>query len=330
MKQAIYLLAEQAFDRIYGPEQRAAIEQMVDIPADPHTSESIQQRPELLADVEVIFSGWGMAKVDESLLTHAPQLEFIFYGAGSIRGFTTDAMWDRGIRVCSAWAANAVPVAEFSFANIILLLKRAWRHAIDIKAQRRYAGKLPVAGAYGSTVGIVSLGEIGRQVCRWLQQLDVNVIAYDPYVAGEHAAELGAELVDLPDLFRRSDVVSIHTPWLPETEGMIDGKLIDSMKPGAGLLNTSRGAVIDEPAMVEVLQRRDDLCAVLDVTWPEPPPPDSPLYTLPNVILTPHIAGSMDAECRRMGQTMVEECRRWLAGEPLEYEVTREQAQVMA
>ncbi len=330
MNRAIYLLAEHAFDRIYGPDQRAAIEQMVDIDAELHTGETIEDRLDALTDVQVIFSGWGMPKVDAPLLAHAPDLEIIFYGAGSIRGFATDAMWDRGIRVCSAWAANGVPVAEFSFANIILLLKRAWRHALDIKAQRRYSGKLPVPGAYGSTVGLVSLGEIGRQVCRRLQHLDVNVIAYDPYVDRQHTAELDAELVDLPDLFRRSDVVSIHTPWLPETEGMIGGELIGSMKSGAGLLNTSRGAVIDEPAMIEVLQRRDDLSAVLDVTHPEPPAEDSPLYTLPNVVLTPHIAGSMDGECRRMGQTMVEECRRWLAGEPLNYEVTRERAKRMA
>jgi phosphoglycerate dehydrogenase-like enzyme len=102
------------------------------------------------------------------------------------------------------------------------------------------------------------------------------------------------------------------------------------MKPGASFINTARGAIVREGEMIEVLRARPDLFAVLDVTYPEPPAPDSPLYTLPNVILTPHIAGSMDGECRRMGRYMVEELRRYVKGEPLRWGISRERAAVLA
>jgi len=171
---------------------------------------------------------------------------------------------------------------------------------------------------------------IGRLVCSLLRPFDVRVIAYDPFATAETAASLGVTLGSLDECFARADVVSLHTPWLPETEKMITGAHFRSMRKDATFINTARGAVVDEPAMVEVLQQRPDLTAILDVTYPEPPKPGSPLYTLPNVILTPHIAGSMDTECRRMGRYAVDECRRFLAGQPLKWHVTRERAAALA
>jgi phosphoglycerate dehydrogenase-like enzyme len=177
---------------------------------------------------------------------------------------------------------------------------------------------------------LVSLGVIGRMVRERLRMLDVNVIAYDPYVTPAEAGKLNVRLVALDELFQQADVISLHTPWLKQTEGLVTGAHFASMKPGATFINTSRGAVVRETEMIRVLQDRPDLWAILDVTWPEPPPKDSPLYTLPNVIVTPHIAGSMDGECRRMGQYMIGELRRFLAGQPLQYQITREKAAIMA
>jgi phosphoglycerate dehydrogenase-like enzyme len=125
-------------------------------------------------------------------------------------------------------------------------------------------------------------------------------------------------------------VVSVHTPWLKETEGLITGAHLASMKPYSTFINTSRGAVVCEEEMIAALEQRPDLTAVIDVTQPEPPEPESSLYTLPNVILTPHIAGSVDAECRRMGQYMVDELKRFLAGDPLAYGLTKERVKTMA
>lgn len=171
---------------------------------------------------------------------------------------------------------------------------------------------------------------IGKRVCELLKPFDLEILAYDPFVSAEQAERLKVRLCSLETLFRQSDVVSLHTPWLKETEGMIRGEHLASMNKGATFINTSRGAVVNEPEMIRVLQERPDLQAVLDVTYPEPPEPGSPLYTLPNVVLTPHIAGSLARECSRMGMYAAEEARRFVQGEPPRYAITRELSQRLA
>ena len=327
---ALFVLNEGSYSLIYGPKERAAIDEMVEIYALPQTAASVKEDPAILADAEILFSGWGAPKMDAEFLAAAPKLKAVFYGAGSVKGMVTDALWERGIVVTSSWGANAIPVIEYTLAQILFSLKRGWSFALTIKRDGKYPRKDPVPGAYGSTVAIISLGMIGRGVCEHLKRFDVDVIAYDPFIAPATASELGVELVSLEDAFARADVVSLHTPWLKETENMIRGEHFRAMKQGATFLNTARGAVVDEPAMIEALTERPDLFAVLDVTYPEPPRPESPLYTLPNVILTPHIAGSMNNECRRMGQYAVDQCRCYLDGQPMQWQVTRELAAKLA
>ncbi|MBX2998035.1 MAG: hydroxyacid dehydrogenase [Caldilineaceae bacterium] len=327
---ALYLLNESAFDQIYGPDERRDIEELVELVAPLQTARSIAENPTVLAEVEVILSGWGMIPMDEAFLAAAPRLKAFFYGAGSIKHIVSDAFWARGIPITSAYAANAVPVIEFTLAQILLSLKRTWYYIFAIREQKQYVPRLPMPGAYGSTVGLISLGMIGSGVARKLQQFDLHVIAYDPFVSDERAADLGVELCSLDEIFARADVVSLHAPWLDETVGMIRGDHFARMKPDATFINTARGAIVREDEMIRVLQDRPDLWAILDVTYPEPPPPGSPLYTLPNVVLTPHIAGSLDNECRRMGRQIVDELRRFLHDEPLQWAIGWEQAAIMA
>lgn len=320
-----------AYRLIYDEETVQSLSKMMELDPTPYTAESIFEHPEALGDCEIIFSGWGAPKMDEEFLRLAPNLKIVFYGAGSVHGMVSDAFWKRGIRCVSAWGANAVPVSEYTLGMILLALKRALpsgREYTISKGSRRE--RLPVAGGFGSTVGIVSTGMIGRRVIELLRSFEVNVVAYDPYLGEAAAAALGVRKVSLEELFATSDVVSIHTPLLPQTVGMITGEHIASMKQGATLINSARGAVIRESELVSLLQQRTDLFAVLDVTAPEPPKPDSPLWELPNVLLTPHIAGSMGAECARHGHTMLEECRRYLAGETMRYEVDEEFVKTMA
>jgi phosphoglycerate dehydrogenase-like enzyme len=318
-------------DVIYGPDEIRDLAVLFDLSAPPQEADVIDRAPAVLADVDVIFSGWGAPCLDARFLAAAPRLKAMFYGAGSIKAVVTDAFWDRNLLITSAYAANAVPVAEYTLAQILWCLKHGWQYALGVRRAGKYPDvKTPVPGAYRSTVGLVSLGMIGRAMCQLLKHFDMHVLAYDPFFPAAQAASLGIEMVALDEIFRRSDVVSLHTPWLKETEGMIAGRHFDLMKPGAAFINTSRGAVVNEPEMIAVLQRRPDLFAVLDVTWPEPPVPGSPLYTLDNVVLTPHIAGSMNGECRRMGRYMVEEARRYLNGEPLLYGIDRKRAATLA
>ncbi len=327
---ALYILGEAARQQIYGPKEQAEIESLVELCGPPQTSESVWQAPDLLREVEVVLSGWGAPRMDAHFLAAAPALKAVFYGAGSVRGFTTPELWDRGITVVSAYSANAVPVSEYALATILFSLKHGWRYLLDAKRAQRWPPRTQAPGAYGSTVGLVSLGMIGRLVRERLRPFDLRVAAYDPHVDPAAARELGVELVSLEQLFERADVVSLHTPWLPETEGLISGEHIASMKRGATLINTARGAIIREAEMIEVLERRPDLQAVLDVTYPEPPSPGSPLFTLPNVVLTPHIAGSLDEECRRMGRLIVDELSRYTRGEPLHWSISRERAALLA
>lgn len=330
MPKGLFLLNPDAYEKIYGHPEREAIRARVDITAPLQTRQSIAEHPEVLADVEMIFSGWGMAELTEDFLASAPNLKLVFYGAGSIRYFTTDAAWDRGIVITSAYAANAVPVSEYTLAQILLSLKRAWYYARKIQEKQRWISKDSVPGAFESTVGLISLGKVGRLVAERLQPFDLKVLAYDPYVSPAGAAPLGVELVELDRVFELSDVVSLHAPKLPETLGMITGAHLAAMKENSTFINTARGAIVREEEMIEVLKTRPDLYAILDVTDPEPPLSGSPLYTLPNVVLTPHIAGSLGEECRRMGQTMVAELKRYLAGDPLRWSISRERAEILA
>jgi len=330
MHNGLIILDRASFGLIYGPELTEEISRRVNLLAAPMTCEEALNRPELLAQVDVIFSGWGMVKLDAVFLAAVPKLQVVFYGAGSVRGFTTDESWARGVKIVSAYAMNAVPVAEYTLATVLLSLKNFWRHAFEAKRHGRYADRTVCAGAYGSTVGLISLGMIGRMVRERLRAFDLKVIAYDPFVTPEQAVAMDVEMVTLDEVFRRSDVVSLHTPWLKETVGMIQGRHFEQMKERATFLNTARGAVVDEAGLIEVFTRRDDLTAILDVTHPEPPVAGSPLWTLPNLILTPHIAGSMDTECRRMGRLMVDEFDRWTRGETMQWLITKEKAALLA
>ncbi len=281
-----------------------------------------KQTRESLESVEVILSSWGMPKMTPEFLDRFPSLRGVFYAAGDVKPFVTEASQERDITVCSAREANAIPVAEYTCAVIFLSLKRFWYFHRTTHQNRSWKREVPDAiGGYNTCVGLVSLGAVGRRVARTLANHELQVMVYDPYISREEAAEVGATLTTLEDLFSECDVISVHTPWLQDTEGMINASLFEMMKPNATLINTSRGAVVNEPDLISVLAQRHDLTAVLDVTWPEPPPKDTPLFTMPNVILTPHIAGSLGTEVTRMGRWMTDDMFRFLDGLPLEHQV---------
>ncbi|OQA42981.1 MAG: D-3-phosphoglycerate dehydrogenase [Chloroflexi bacterium ADurb.Bin325] len=326
---AIYLLGADPYRWIYGEPERQRIAELVDVYAPAQTADSVAADPSVLGQAEVFLSGWGCPRLSAELLAAAPNLKLVLYGAGTIKNIVTDEFWERGIPIVSAWQGNAVPVSEFTLAHILLALKSTWQHVNVLRSEKAWR-RVPTAGGYESTIGLVSLGAIGKIMVQRLRTFDVKIIAYDPFVTAEQGAALGVEMVALDELFRRADVVSLHTPWLKETEGLITGAHIASMKPYSTFINTSRGAVVCEAEMLEVLKDRPDLVAVIDVTYPEPPAVDSPLYTLPNVLLTPHIAGAIHNECRRMGQMMIAELERFRMCQPLKWAVTREQVAIMA
>jgi len=328
---ALFILGADSFQAIYSPQEISDLNKMADFIAPPQTRESIAANSSLLADVEVIFSGWGAPILDDTFLDAAPKLRAVFYGAGSIRYFTPEAFWRRNITITSAYVANSIPVAEYAVGAILLSLKHFWRYAVLTRRSEGWgtpARKVP--GCFRSIVGLISLGMIARRTLELLQPYDIRRMVYSSSLSQKEAAKMNFECATLDEIFRQADVVSLHTPDLPSTRGMINGRHFASMKEGATFLNTARGAVVNEPEMIEVLRQRPDLTAVLDVTHPEPPESNSPLLTLPNVVLTPHIAGSMGPECNRLGHYMLEEFQRYLAGEPLKWQISRELATQLA
>ena len=171
---------------------------------------------------------------------------------------------------------------------------------------------------------------VGRRVAQLLKPFELKVLAFDPYVGESDAAELDVTLVTPEDLFARALVVSNHLPDLPATRDMLGKTLLESMRPGATFINTGRGAQVVEAELAQVMERRPDLTALLDVTHPEPPVAGSPLFSLPNVHLSPHIAGSKGDEIKRQADYVIAEFERWEAGEPLRYRVTLEMLETMA
>jgi len=326
---ALFLLDEFHSHNVYGPADRKRLEALICTPFRFLTQLTILEDSHDLSEVEVIFSSWGMPLCDETFLDRFPKLKAIFYAAGSVRLFVTDALWRREILVSSSNSALSVSVSEFTLAQILLSLKWTWRHAADTRTARRMIHHTP-PGTYDSVVGLVSIGTVAKKLLSLMRPFHFQIVAYDPFLTQQSARELGVKLVSLEDLFEISDVVSVHTPWLPETEGMICGHHFNRMKPGVTFINTARGAVVNEPEMIEILKHRPDLYALLDVTWPEPPPPSSPLYDLPNVILTPHIAGALGKECQRLGAMAVDEFERYLKGKPLLGQIREEMMAMIA
>jgi phosphoglycerate dehydrogenase-like enzyme len=259
------------------------------------------------------------------VLARAPRLRAVVHAAGTVKEHVDPACFGR-LRVSSAAAANAVPVAEFTVAAILLAGKRAFRLSRlyrELRGFRLWWKEVPPIGNYRKVVGVVGASRIGRLVLERLRAFDFELLVHDPYLAAEEARTLGAEAVALDDLLRRADVVSLHAPALPETRQLLDRRRLALLRDGAVLVNTARGALVDGDALLaELVAGRID--AVIDTTLPEVLPPDSPLYELPNVFLTPHIAGAMGTETRRLAALALDEIERLSRGEPLAHEVRLE------
>jgi phosphoglycerate dehydrogenase-like enzyme len=328
---AVFLLGGESYDLIYPETIRGELERYVDFVAEPIFTEDLDQRLDDLKEVEAIFSGWNAPQMDEALLQRLPNLKVVFYGAGSVRYWTTDAFWARGIRVTSANAANAVPVSEYTLGTILLSLKQFWAYSRIAKQGKGYGDHTrPVSGAYRTNVGLISFGLIARRTAELLRPFDLNLHVYCPFLTEAEAEAFGVTRCALAEIFESCHVVSLHTPNLPETRGMIQKEHFARMRPHATFINSARGAVVNETDLIEVAEARPDLSFLLDVTDPEPPEADSKLLSLPNVILSPHIAGSMGPEIGRLGEYMLDEVKRYVSGQPLQWEISREEAMKMA
>ncbi|HET6832728.1 MAG TPA: hydroxyacid dehydrogenase [Acidimicrobiales bacterium] len=275
-----------------------------------------ERADEVLAAADVLLGHWGCSRLDKAFLDRAPRLGMFAYAAGTMRGVVTPATFARVPRITSGAAANAVPVAEFTVAAIVWANKGAFVERERLRGvEVPPVGRRHPVGNWGKRVGLVGASHVGRAVVSLLRPYRCEVVVADPYLADDEAERLGVRRVDLDSLLATSDVVSLHAPALPATERMIGAPELGRMMNGATLINTARGVLVDHEALTAEL-RTGRLSAVLDVTDPEPLPAGHPLLALANCVVTPHLAGSQGTELGRLADLVIEEIRRFAAGQP--------------
>lgn len=293
---------------------------------------NIKNHMDACRDAEYIFSTWGMEHFNaEEIKLHFPNVKCLFYAAGSVQHFAAEFL-ECGIRVFSAWKANAVPVAEYTYAQIMLALKGFYR--ASAKSRMQYYKMLKYAdncgGVYNAKVGIIGVGSIGGAVAEKLKANDVTVYYYDPYLPSDVAEKLHIHPASLAEIFSQCDVISNHLANKEELTGVLSGKLFDRMKPYAVFINTGRGRQVDEKGLVKAMRKVKTRTALLDVLVREPLNPFSAIARCKNIIVTPHIAGSLGKEVVRMAEYMLADAEKIDHRENPLYEVTDQMLRTMA
>ena len=249
--------------------------------------------------MDICVTGWGTPVFDEAVLAQADCLRLIAHTGGSVKPYVTDAVYGRGIRVVNL----AGGIWPESFAN---------------------------RGLLDRSVGIVGYGMIARYVVGMLAPFHCPIKVFSRHIGQDELDRCHMEKAELEELFATCDIISIHSGMTPENHHLVTRELLQSMKPGALLVNTARGAVIDEPALCEVLAARPDLSAALDVYETEPLPAGHPLENLPNVLLMPHMGGPTVDRRLAVTRSVTQDIRRFLAGQPMSCEISRSYAAKMS
>jgi phosphoglycerate dehydrogenase-like enzyme len=314
-------LAKSVHDQMFTPQDLVRLHRAATVLGPVETGVREHVAP-LLRDAVVAITGWGTAPFDDAMLAATPRLKLVAHSAGSVKSLVTEALYDRGIKVTTAAAANAAPVAETTVAMMVVMLKRIPWLFNSGGSRKALAATSPVRELRDTTVGLISASRVGREVIRLLKGYPrLRVLVYDPYLSADAALDLGVELASLEQVCR-CEVVSVHGPSIPETRHMLNATTLALMPDHGVLINTSRGSLIDEAALVAEVRRRP-LYVYLDVTDPEPPAAESPLLQERRILLTPHLAGAMSQAKKDMGRLAIDETLSFLRGEALEHEVTR-------
>ena len=295
---------------VYSPDQIARLKEITFLKEGIYDLSAVENGE--LKDIEVIFSTWGMPTLTDEHFEKMPNLKAVFYAAGATDAFAPGC-FEHNVHVFSAWKANAIAVAEFCAAQVILGLKGYFRCVREVKGPETFNMKYIGRGAYGETVALIGAGAISTKLKEILSSYKLNVIVVP--------SRKENRTVSLEEAFAKAMVISNHLPDRDDNVGVINEKHFRSMREGAVFINTGRGRQVDEEAMIRVMEERKDLTCLLDVTYPEPPAADSKLYTLDNIVLSPHIAGSVNDEVFRMSDCMLEEYVRFASGEETLYEI---------
>lgn len=309
---------------VFPPQTYARILELVEAPLGLPTQKWTEDTlAEAAKGCSIIITTWGAQQITEKVAAACPELELIVHGAGSLQNMLCPTIMERAPKITTAVRINAEPVAIYTLGLVLTTLRDSflWKQRLIEKGPGSWwPDRAAFVGGYkGAKIGLIGFGSIARRVLELLRPF-----GFDYYVCSDAFPESvieaeGAKKVSLEWLMANCDVVSLHEANTPANRHMINASNISLMKPGARFINTARGGLVNEDALVERL-KKGDISAYLDVTDPEPPPAGHPFYTLPNCFLTPHIAGSLSREVEFVGDYVVRELENYLSGRPLEAE----------
>lgn len=255
----------------------------------------------------------GLDTIDRLVIAAADRLKVIArYGVG-VDAVDLAAAKEKGIIVTNTPGANSSSVAELTIGLMLSLARN-----IPVAFQATHSGQWPRLRGQtleGKVIGLVGFGAIGKYVARLLQGFRCTILTFDPFIAPAQAVELNVQLCSVEDLLSMADIISLHCPVTPATRRLVNTSFLAQMKPGAFLINTARGELVDEQALYEALHSGHLAGAALDVLTQQPPLPDLPLLSLPQVIITPHMGAHTDRATQEMGWGATQDCLAVLRGE---------------
>jgi phosphoglycerate dehydrogenase-like enzyme len=292
---------------------------------DPAALEALQGA---IGDVEALLVCQGSPLIDDRVLAHAPHLRIVgeLLGDRFARRLDLESLRRAGVRVVDSTRGGSYPVAEWALALMILSVWNAGEQFRRLIANEVYIRPRTDFGYAHSEltekrVGLIGCGYIARRLIEFLAPFHCDIRVYDPYVPKEIPDMLGVRLTSLERVLTLSEVIVSLVPLTPATRGMLGKRELDLIQPGSAFVNVSRGAVVDSDALIERL-RRGDIVAGLDVFDPEPIPVDSPIRQLPNVFITPHIAGIGARVWPRLASLMLDDLERFFGGDETLYDLT--------
>lgn len=277
----------------------------------------------LIKGAEIAITSWGCPPLSAAILDEAPDLKMIIHAAGTVKFIVTPEVIRREIPVYSSNSELGRRVAETTLGLTITSIKNIWQLTRDTREGKWEQNRAQVKELYNVTVGVIGAGSSGGHFIHLLNQFQIHIQVYDPMRSASEIKAMGATKVDLDTLLRESDVVSIHAPVNEHTDKLMNAERLQMMKDDAILINTARGSLVDEDALIAEL-KQGRLWACLDVTNPEPPAQDHPFRTLPNVTLIPHVAGVVNNGIRSLGEFTVNQLEAYAEGRSLSGKVQLE------
>ena len=314
---------------VYNDKKINELKQHFEITNKIYKKEDIVSPAQDFSDVEMVFACWGMEDYTvEEIKSNLPNLKALFYVGGSVKYFAKPFL-EAGARVSGAWQGNAVAVAEYVVSQMVLGIKGVFLSRVTSAKEWQPKKELviPVKGFYGIKIGILGSGAIGRKIIEMLSNFKDNkleIYLYSPSLTEEKAKQLNVRKSTPEEIFSECDIISNHIANNPQTLGFYDKKLFDLMGEQVVFINSGRGQQVIERDLAEAMKKRPQACALLDVTYPEPPQEDCPLFEADNIFINPHIAGSQNNELERMVDYVKEDAIALKEGRDMQYEITLE------